>query len=125
MTTATATIETTSVDDNRITHRNACAYLKGYIVGYSKRRGMKWNGDVERTPQFKQGWEDSKRRSSETITFAHIIYNWLRHERPHLGREKRDEAFVAEFREKHAWKGGNHLLNALAELGVDIEEVLS
>ena len=120
--TATATLTETPVD-NRIAHQKACAYLKGYIVGYSKRKGMKWDGDEERTPEFKQGWEDSKRRTSETITFAHIIYNWLRHDRPHLGREKRDEAYVKEFREKHAWTG-NKLLNALAELGVDIEEIL-
>jgi len=68
------------------------------------------------------GFEDSKRMSPDYITFAHIIYNWIRHDRPHLGSENRDEQFVKDYRKKRAW--GNKLLANLAEFGLDIKEVL-
>jgi hypothetical protein len=120
--TATATLEETTQDANRESHRKACAYLKGYLVGYAKRRGMKWDGDEERTPEFAQGFNDSKRIGRDTITFAHIIYNWIRHDRPHLGSERRDEEFVEAYRSRNTW--GNKMLATLAEYGLDIEEVL-
>jgi len=126
--TATATLEKpaasiVTAEERKRVHSAVCAYLKGYIVGYSSRHGMKWDGDVDRTPAFAKGWEDSKRRGHGTITFAHVIYNWLRHDRCHLGSELRDERFVKKFREDRAWSA-NPLLAALAELGLDIEEVL-
>jgi hypothetical protein len=122
--TATATIEQSIVEETRReTHRKACAYLKGYLVGYAKRKGMKWEGDAERTPEFAKGFEESKRVGADTITFAHIIYNWIRHDRPHLGSEERDEQFVKKYRRERAWNS-NKLLATLAEYGIDIKEVL-
>ena len=113
--TATATIEQptaeqTAQDDQRLIHRNVCAFLKGFIVGYSKRTGMKWD-------------EFSKRLNPDYITFAHIIYNWIRHDRPHLGSETRDQKFVEEFRKSRA-RYRNKFLATLAEYGLDIKEVL-
>jgi len=120
--TVTATVEkpTTAEQSRREIQRKCCAYLKGFLVGYASRKGMKWYGDPERTEEFAQGFGDSKRVGSKTITFAHIIYNWIRHDRPHLGAENRDEQFVKEFRRMR----GNKLLAALAEYGLDIKEVL-
>ena len=125
--TATATIEQpvveqTAQETQRETHRKVCAYLKGYLVGYSKRKGMNWKGDKTRTEEFALGFEASKRMSPDYITFAHIIYNWIRHDRPHLGTEERDQVFVDEFRKSQA---PNKFLATLAEFGLDIKEVLS
>jgi hypothetical protein len=112
------TTTTETKEENQI-HRKACAYLKGYIVGYSKRHGMKWNGDEDGgTPEFKQGWDDSLRCDSETITLTHIIYNRIRHDRPHCGVDK-----DAEYIREHRWRG-NKFLNALAEMGYPVSEVL-
>jgi hypothetical protein len=111
---------TATEEENRLIHRKACAYLKGYIVGYSKRRGMKWPGDEDGgTPEFKQGWEDSQRCDSETVTLAHIVYNRIRHDRSHLGGAEADSDYVRENR----WRG-SCFLNVLAEQGIDIGEVL-
>lgn len=117
MTTTTETKE----EENRQIHRKVCAYMKGYIVGYSKRRGMKWEGNEEGgTPEFKQGWDDSQRCDSETVTLAHIIYNRIRHDRPHCGSCEKDSEYIRE----HRWRG-NKFLNALAEMGFSLSEVLS
>jgi len=123
--TATATLieKTEEAKSHDLTHKHVCAYLKGFIVGKAKRRGMKWNGDEERTPEFKQGWEDSKYKGPDMLTFAHIIYNWLRHDRHHLGTEERDEEFVKNFR-MNPCNGSNKLLSTLAEFGLDVDEVL-
>jgi hypothetical protein len=116
MTTTTETIN----EDNYLTHRKSCAYLKGYIVGYSKRRGMKWDGDEEGgTTEFKQGWDDSQRCDSETVTLAHIIYNRIRHDRPHCGSREKDSEYIRE----HRWRGGK-LMNALAKMGCSLTEIL-
>ena len=120
--TAIAPVEQTTEEIRRETHRKCCAYLKGYIVGYAGRNGMKWDGDETLTSEFEQGFNDARRIGKSTVTFAHIIYNWIRHDQPHLGSENRDEQFVKEYRKKRAW--GNKLLANLAEFGLDIKEVL-
>ena len=117
-----ATTTDTTQDAQRLVHRRVCAYLKGYIVGYSKRRGMKWKGNPEKTSEFAQGYEDSKRKDSEHITFAHILYNWVRHDRCHLGKEERDQNFVDEYRKQSF--GSNKLIAKLADMGLDVQEVL-
>jgi hypothetical protein len=121
--TATAVIETTSVPADRESHRNACAFLKGYIVGYSKRHGMKWDGDESRTEAFADGFGRSRNVGPKTLTFAHVVYNRLRHDRPHLGSAQRDEEFVEEFRREFSIIA-NPLLTTLAEYGVEVKEVL-
>lgn len=112
--------EETVQDIQRQIHRRVCAYLKGYIVGYSKRKGMKWKGDPERTSEFAHGYEDSKRKDSKNITFVHILYNWVRHERCHLGSEDLDESFVKEYRQYYS----NKILKKLSDLGLDVQKVL-
>jgi len=87
MTTTTA-IE---IDDHRLAHRKACAYLKGCIIGYAHAKGMKWNGDICRTTEFKMGYES--KFHGDTITFLHIIYNRLRHDKPHLSRDEGQRLF--------------------------------
>lgn len=116
--TAISTIELTEEQiAERESHRKACAYLKGYIVGYAVNQGMKWNGDSEKTQEFKDGWEDS---SWVNPTFAHIIYNRLRHERPHLGSREADQAFLDDY-----WGGSkSKLLAKLAEYGIDVKELV-
>jgi len=121
--TATATIETPSVPADREVHRSACAYLKGYIVGYSRRHGMKWDGDESRTEPFARGFEDSRHVASATVTFAHVIYNKLRHGRPHLSGGRGDDEFAEWFRRNYAWRAAP-LLAVLAEYGIEVEEVL-
>lgn len=122
--TATATVEksVSAEDQRKVTHRNACAYLKGFIVGYSKRHGMRWDGDPERTEAFTRGFEDSRYVGPGTVTFAHVVHNRLRHGRPHLGGERRDEEFIEGFRQRCL--AGTKLLAVLAEYGVDVKEVL-
>ena len=110
MTTAVETIETEVAQ--RLAHRKACAYLKGYIVGYGSSRGMKWDGDPDRTPEFKQGMEDSRRGN---ITFVHILYNRMRHSRPHLASYDLDSNYMT------GWKW---MAERLAEFGYDVNEAI-
>lgn len=112
----TTAIQEVSVEEQRQIHRKACAYLKGYIVGYAVNQGMKWEGDPERTEEFKRGWEEA---SWVNPTFAHIIYNRIRHDRPHLGSREADQEYLDEGR-----YGTSKLLATLAEFGVDVQEVL-
>lgn len=115
----TTTTANTSEETSREIHRQVCAYLKGYIVGYAKRRGMKWEGDQTRTEEFKKGFEDSERCDDSVVTVAHIIYNRVRHNRPHCKTEKLDDKFLRE----HSWKC-NKLINAVAEMGYPVKGVL-
>lgn len=125
----TTTIEYTEAE---IAHRKACAYLKGYIVAASQNRGMKWEGDPERTPEFKQGYEDGQYVPAPGLTLAHIIYNRLRHQKPHrtsgkhhydAGHTDFDQSHIAHMR--HEWPGMvNKLASQLANYGIDVSEVL-
>jgi hypothetical protein len=121
----TTAIEHTEAE---IAHRKACAYLKGYIVGSSIAHGMKWDGDPERTPEFKAGFENtSGRGSDEVLTLAHILYNRLRHNKPHRTSGKRhyDEGYT-DFDQAHIdwarreWPSTvNRIISELANYGID------
>lgn len=114
--TTTATLTVESIESQLESLRKACAYLKGYIVGYAVKQGMKWSGDPERTEEFKQGWDDS---SWVNPTFAHIIYNRIRHDRSHLGSREADQACLDDY-----WGSTkSKLLAKLAEFGIDVREV--
>lgn len=77
---------------------------------------MKWDGDPEKTEEFKEGWELS---SYVSPTFAHIVYNRIRHNRPHLSSREADQEFLDD-----CWGGHkSKLLAKLAEYGVDVKEV--
>ena len=121
--TTTATVQDTQVDETRIAHQKACSYLKGFVVGYAVRQGMKWKGDAEKQyPEFHDGYKASQSFiSAETVTFTHIIYNRLRHERPHI--KGGDSDFVQKFRRGYP-SSASQVLNSIAERGIDVQEVL-
>ena len=73
----------THEEEYKIAHKKACAYLKGFVVGHAVINGMKWGGDSSRTPEFNEGYNDGQKTSSACITYAHILHNRLRHNRPH------------------------------------------
>lgn len=128
--TTTNTIEFTEAE---IAHRKACAYLKGYIVAASVENGMKWDGDPERTPEFKAGFECSRGRGSdEALTLVHIIYNRLRHNRTHRthGKQHYDEGYT-DFDQSHIdwtrreWPSTLHYFrNELLNLGVSTKSLI-
>jgi hypothetical protein len=134
--TTTNTIELTEAE---IAHRKACAYLKGYIVAASANRGMKWEGDPDKSPEFKQGYEDGQYVPAPCLTYAHILYNRLRHNRPHrTGGHKSgwdenldrsnpacyDDAHIAWMRyEWSSWV--NRFNSTLANLGIDVNSLPS
>ncbi len=117
MTTAVAEeiIETETIEDDkdRIAFRRACAYFKGFVVGYAASRGMKWDGDPDRTPEFREGWKQSQWASAADVTFIHVVYNRLRHERPHLRDAATDEYCV----ENYGFWRTEKVLTALEGLG--------
>ena len=49
-----ATIELT---EKEIAHRRTCTYLKGLIVGYGVRCGMKWKSKREPSEDFQAGMD--------------------------------------------------------------------
>ena len=123
-------------EEVEIAHRKACAYLKGYIVGYSVARGMKWDGNSEHTPEFTDGWDDIK-GFAHYVTYTHILHNRLRHGRPHrTGGELRHPYLVesdspGRFDEDHIqymlWEYAgwtSSLSGKLADMGIDVKALL-
>jgi hypothetical protein len=108
MTTETITTETVStgiITIDRESHRKACAYLKGFLIGRLPKRQ---HPAQARTPEFEQGLKDSRGETIDyydgvktihlsEVTFAHIIHNRIRHRRPHLGSVEKDAAFLLAF----------------------------
>jgi len=86
------------IDEARVAHRRECAYLKGFVVGYAVKRGMKWDGDPDRTPEFRQRFDEGQGRyGSESATYVHCLYNNVRHNRPHLGSAEKDSLLLASY----------------------------
>lgn len=108
----TTAILTEEVVKERESHRKACAYLKGRIVGYAVNQGMKWDGDPDRTEEFKQGFEGF---TWDNVTTLHIIYNRIRHNRPHLKSWDADQEHL-----DNSW-GASKILAKLAEFGYDVK----
>jgi hypothetical protein len=96
-------------DSNRseydIRKSNEMLYLKGRIVGYSVRKGMKWSYNHKISPAFQIGydegfkapdndfpWYEATRKAE--ITAIHIEYNHRRHERPHTSSEESDKKVI-------------------------------
>jgi len=126
--TTTATIEYTEAE---ISHRKACAYLKGYIVASSVKNGMKWNGDKERTPEFALGYEDGG-AGGKYQTYAHILYNRLRHNKPHRtsghnfydeGKTDFDQSHIDFMLRYYGWT--NRFNSKIANLGVEVKPLLN
>ena len=115
------TVEATTyvLTEQDIAHRKACAYLKGLIVGAASNRGMKWNGDPERTPEFKDGYEKAQ-EGYVPLTAVHIIYNRIRHDRPHLVSVEVDSVALKETSSYYMMP----IIEKLAEFGYDVKAVL-
>jgi len=114
------------LDARQIACRKACAYLKGLIVGYARRNGMKWDGDPSRTSEFKLGFETERfgfpRFDEKVATYVHILYNRLRHDRPHLESVEADNEFIRW----HIWERPlptQAITGALDDLGFDVNEL--
>lgn len=78
-------------------HRDAINYLKGIIVAYATECGMRHSSNKTITEDYENGKAFMKDKlsglycPSDWITTAHIIYNRLRHERPHKGSFDTDQ----------------------------------
>ena len=116
--TAEATTYVLTSED--IAHRKACAYLKGIIVGYASSHGMKWNGDPDRTPEFKDGYEKGIKESYFPISAIHVIYNRIRHNRPHRKTVGDDTACLKSTSNYYL----KPVFEKLEEYGYDVKGVL-
>jgi len=79
-----------NLTEKEIAYRRACTYLKGLIVGYGMRWGMKWESKREPSEDFQAGMN----QLTSFINTAHIIYNRLRHNRPHLNSINSDTEYL-------------------------------
>ena len=76
--------------------RPLCAYLKGEIVGYAARNGMKHASKRTPSEEFQAGYDKLPVWDGTGVTIRHIYYNWLRHGRSHTGSAESDAAFLAQ-----------------------------
>lgn len=119
-----------------IAHRRACAYLEGFVVGHAVSNGMKWDGDPSRTKEFEEGYNNGCNSFSRDATYAHILYNRIRHNRPHRTSGKLNHQFLEDsedprrFDEEHilymlweytGWTSGFN--NRLSELGIEVKNL--
>ena len=77
-----------------IAHRKACAYLKGLVIGHAVSMDRKWDGDNMKTPEFNKGYIVGLSSHESKVTMAHILYNRLRHDRPHLKSRQAELEFM-------------------------------
>lgn len=78
-------------------HKNAIAFLKGIIIAYAKECGMKHSSTKPETEFFEKGRTLVEKKSyldSYWITIVHIIYNRLRHRRPHKSSFEADQEYL-------------------------------
>lgn len=89
-----------------VANRNFALYLKGRIIGYSVRHGMKWSSKHASSPIFQLGYDEGIKplkndyswtliQDKSEITAIHIIYNNLRHNKPHTKSVENDEAILS------------------------------
>jgi len=80
-------------------HKNAILFLKGVLVGYATKKGMKHSSIRPESEYYQKGREFAEKNPysySDWATSAHIIYNRLRHERPHKGSFDLDQQHLNE-----------------------------
>jgi hypothetical protein len=82
--------------------RKTINYYKGYIIGLSVERGMRWSSERKaNSKEFEQGFEDGKNSrlgySKDYVTLVHIVYNGYRHQRPHLQSAEADDKHLKRF----------------------------
>ena len=75
-----------------VMRRDAIAYLKGFIVGYSVANGMKWSSKKTPSPIFEKGQAKGKSLFYDRYLCngIHILYNRIRHHRTHTGSVETD-----------------------------------
>ena len=95
---------TNEITLEQVATRNLLVYLKGRIIGYAVRKGMKWESKMEPTAAFQMGYDFGFKKPvndypwkqqyyKDEVTALHVIHNRLRHERPHTGSQPMDEVF--------------------------------
>ena len=88
------------ITKEEIAHRNAIAYLKGQIVGYATREGMKYETRKTFSPEFQKGLESVPRYAGEEwVTERHMAHNMLRHDRPHTSDDYYSFAVTKDIKE--------------------------
>ena len=88
---------TTNQEDTKVLFRGLCAYLKGEVVGYAIKNGMKSESRRNRTEEFEEGMAKAEIwKPSSWVTIRHIYYNWLRHGRPHTGSAHSDSDYLSQ-----------------------------
>ena len=85
------TVEKHILTQEEINERKAISYLKGMIIAYGIENGLKWKSNREPSEAFQAGF-DSK--SHADITSVHILYNRLRHNRPHTFSVENDQEIL-------------------------------
>jgi len=93
------TLTLPQVDEKIDAHRKSVAFLKGAIVGFATAKGMKYASKREPNGEFAIGLEYGKDIlwASNRITVLHILYNRIRHLRPHTGSISGDNTFLQTF----------------------------
>jgi len=91
------TLTTNIIDETSISHRKAVAFLKGIIVARCINYGMKHSSSSEPSAEFLAGQEfyhEQWLAPVDRITAIHILYNRIRHKRPHTESRERDDSLL-------------------------------
>lgn len=93
--------ETSTLPSEQQDLHDALVFLKGIIVSYSVAKGMKYDSKHAPTPLFEEGMTlgadiADRWNGKEIITALHVLYNRLRHNRPHTGSVETDEKALSE-----------------------------
>ena len=93
------TLTLPEVDEKIDAHRKAVAFLKGTIIGFATEKGMKYKSKREPNGVFATGVKYGKDKSwiRNWITILHILYNRIRHLRPHTGSIEGDDIFLQKY----------------------------
>jgi hypothetical protein len=93
---------------------------------------MKWDGNAEKTPEFAAGMKLGIWCTNDALTLVHILYNRLRHNRPHRTKGKQhfdagytdyDQSFIDWMNRKQTYTV-NRIISELANLGIDAKALL-
>lgn len=96
-------MNTSQLTCQEISDRDFLVYLKGRIVGYAVKKGMKWASKNEMSEAFKIGYDESVNKlkyfdrwtGREDITAIHVMHNRLRHTKPHTDSVETDNVHLA------------------------------
>lgn len=83
------------LSEKEVKMRNARLFLKGLIIKKSIMEGMKYSSSKTPSKWFETGMNTS---SSVCVTNCHIIYNRMRHDRPHTFSLENDQKILTEWK---------------------------